>query len=87
MSWWMVRRVVVLVVVVLALSACGGGTEERASGGEPVSEVPSVPTVVVLDASASMLADDAPGVRFEAARAAVTSLVEALPESHELGLV
>ncbi|MFT4188919.1 MAG: VWA domain-containing protein [Aeromicrobium sp.] len=41
----------------------------------------------MLDASASMLADDAPGVRFEAARAAVTSLVEALPESHELGLV
>ncbi|MFT4187936.1 MAG: VWA domain-containing protein [Aeromicrobium sp.] len=70
-----------------ALSACGGGTGKRAAGEESGSEVPGTSTVVVLDASASMLADDAPGVRFEAARAAVTSLAEALPESHELGLV
>ncbi|MFT4188237.1 MAG: VWA domain-containing protein [Aeromicrobium sp.] len=50
-------------------------------------ESSETPTVIVLDASASMLTDDAPGVRFEAAQTAVTSLVEALPESHELGLV
>ncbi|MFT4187642.1 MAG: VWA domain-containing protein [Aeromicrobium sp.] len=87
MSSWVVRRVVVGVVVLLALSACGGESETRALGEEPELEVPAVPTVMVLDASASMLADDAPGVRFEAAQVAVTSLVDALPEEHELGLV
>ncbi|MFT4187975.1 MAG: VWA domain-containing protein [Aeromicrobium sp.] len=40
-----------------------------------------------MDASASMLTDDAPGVRFEAAQGAIGSLVEALPDDHELGLV
>ncbi|MFT4188972.1 MAG: VWA domain-containing protein [Aeromicrobium sp.] len=61
--------------------------DTRAAGEGALDEVPAIPTMIVLDASASMLTDDAPGVRFDAARAAVTGLVEALPDGHELGLV
>ncbi|MFT4298347.1 MAG: VWA domain-containing protein [Aeromicrobium sp.] len=79
----LVPVVVAVVALVVVLNRGGGPAPDR----EADREVPAVPTVVVLDASASMLADDAPGVRFDAARAAVNSLVEGLPVSHELGLV
>ncbi|MGW6035955.1 vWA domain-containing protein [Gordonia terrae] len=45
------------------------------------------PTALVLDASDSMLIEDAPGQRFAAARRAATTLVEALPTSTELAVV
>ncbi|MFT4189189.1 MAG: VWA domain-containing protein [Aeromicrobium sp.] len=71
----------------LGLAACDNDDTTQAAAEDPADEPPAVPTVIVLDASASMLTDDAPGVRFEAAQEAIGSLVEALPESHELGLV
>lgn len=43
--------------------------------------------MIVLDASGSMAADDAPGVRMEAAKSAVRSLVAGLPEGSPLGLL
>lgn len=46
----------------------------------------SVPTMVVLDASGSMNADDAPGPRIDAAKNAVTGLISSLPAEAQVGL-
>lgn len=45
-----------------------------------------MPTVLILDASGSMTAVDAPGPRIDAAKAAARSLVDALPDDSTLGL-
>ncbi|MEG9226870.1 vWA domain-containing protein [Aeromicrobium sp. Sec7.5] len=84
------------------VAACAGGSDRRdgtapvpdrsrdLSAPMPVSaaqEAPAVPTVVVIDASGSMVTQDAPGQRLEAAKAAVTEVVTLLPWGHEVGLV
>lgn len=46
----------------------------------------TVPTMIVLDASGSMLADDAPGLRIDAAKNAVTALLDTLPTGAQVGL-
>ena len=71
----------------------GSGTDTGAGDGTsgsafPVSTTPRhVPTVLVLDASGSMVRD-APGggTRMEAARAAATTFVDGLSEGAQLGL-
>ncbi|MET1063621.1 MAG: VWA domain-containing protein [Arthrobacter sp.] len=47
----------------------------------------SVPVMVVLDASGSMAADDAPGLRIDAAKSAVKNLIGAVPDSARMGLM
>lgn len=47
----------------------------------------SVPVMVVLDASGSMLEEDAPGSRIEAAKAAVLDLIDAVEPGSEMGLM
>lgn len=96
------RAVGALTLVVALLASCGGSSDP-ASDAAPVpegsrelsaptpvaalDEAPPVPTVIVLDASGSMAAEDAPGQRLEAAKAAVTDVVTRLPWGHEVGLV
>lgn len=55
----------------------------------PVATVPLPlnPTVIVLDASGSMKEQDAPGPRIDAAKAAVRTLVEGLPDGAPVGLI
>ncbi|MFT3943172.1 MAG: VWA domain-containing protein [Ancrocorticia sp.] len=50
-------------------------------------EKPTTPTMVILDASGSMLENDAPGLRIDAAKKAVHDMVSGLPSDAELGLV
>lgn len=78
---------IVLAVLALVLAACGltGGDGSGAVGGSDASA--GVPTVLVVDASSSMLRDDAPGPRIDAAKRAADGLVEALPDDAVLGLV
>jgi Ca-activated chloride channel family protein len=47
----------------------------------------SVPVMVVLDASGSMLENDAPGLRIDAAKDAVKNLIGAVPDSARMGLM
>lgn len=72
--------------------ATGSGDPEASVGEASVAPVAPavpdpVPTVVILDASGSMVRD-APegGTRMEAARAAVTTFVEGLPDGIDIGL-
>lgn len=46
----------------------------------------SAPTTIILDASGSMLTEDAPGSRIAAAKVAVDGLVRSLPADAQLGL-
>lgn len=69
--------VAALALVLTGCSALGIGGDDAA--GEP--------TVLVMDASASMLTDDAPGPRIDAAKAAANGLIEGLPDEAVLGLV
>ncbi|MFT3943171.1 MAG: VWA domain-containing protein [Ancrocorticia sp.] len=50
-------------------------------------EKSTTPTMVILDASGSMLENDAPGLRIDAAKKAVHDMVSGLPSDAELGLV
>ncbi len=61
-----------------------GGTGE----GRPVQDkIQPVPTAIVLDASGSMKAEDAPGQRFAAAKRAVHGLIEKIPEGQSTALL
>lgn len=78
----------VLALILSACSAVGIGDDDDAgpaSGGQAATV--GVPTVLVMDASASMLTDDAPGPRIDAATAAADGLIWALPGEAVLGLV
>jgi Ca-activated chloride channel family protein len=59
-------------------------------GGGPVTAAPTtqptVPVMIVLDASGSMNQADAPGPRIDAAKTAVTNLIDGLPVETEVGL-
>ena len=85
------RRVLLLVVLAsLVVSGCSwSGADDRppASTKAAAAKVPRVPVMVVLDASGSMKVEDAPGQRFAAARAAVTSLAKDLAKGHRIGLL
>ncbi|MGV9859855.1 vWA domain-containing protein [Gordonia sp. NPDC003425] len=71
----------------LTFVACStDGTATKSAGSSPNQESPK-PTMIVLDASDSMNTDDAPGPRIDAAKSAVTSLVDSLPGQSEIGVV
>lgn len=70
----------------MGLSACGSVGGGSDSSDESATAT-GVPTVLVVDASASMLIDDVPGPRIDAAKAAADGLLDALPDDAVLGLV
>lgn len=75
---------------VLALALTGlAGVPATATTSEGEAGVSQQPVMLVLDASGSMLTDDAGDgrTRIEAARTAVTDLIAATPEGAELGLM
>ncbi len=74
-----------VVFVLLAACTTEGTPTAAESPSEAAARVPA-PTMIVLDASESMNTDDAPGIRLDAAKQAVESLVESLPSDAELGV-
>lgn len=81
------RRGLCWLAVGAAMSGCVPFDRPVDDAEAMAEEFPPVPAMVVLDASGSMRADDAPGVRFSAAQKAVGALVEVLPGGHEVGLI
>ena len=73
-------------IVAIGVPAAGGHRTDV--GGRPgrTTAAPTVPVMVVLDASGSMNADDAPGPRIDAAKNAVNSLIDSLPADTQVGL-
>lgn len=64
------------------------GSAEGAGASDSVeAKVQAKPTAIVLDASGSMTATDAPGQRFAAAQKAVKALVETIPDDQETSLI
>lgn len=76
-----IRALVAVLAVVAWLSPAGVAAAAPAPAGGQLT-----PVMVVLDASGSMNASDAPGPRIDAARAAVQALVGALPADARVGL-
>ncbi|GLB67256.1 vWA domain-containing protein [Arthrobacter mangrovi] len=79
----------VALVPVPGLAPAAVAAEESAPGLAPaaVAAEESAPVMVVLDASGSMLNDDAPGLRIDAAKAAVKDLIDDVPDSARMGLM
>ena len=79
-----------LAVLLSVLGLTLGGTVAAA---EAVQAAPltttdaTVPVMIVLDASGSMKQNDAPGVRMDAAKSAVDSLLGSLPPTSTVGLM
>lgn len=78
------RAVAALGVGLLVASCAQFGSGADAGDGP---EIRAVPTVLVVDSSASMAEEDAPGPRIEAAKQAASALMEALPDDTPTGLV
>lgn len=74
----------VAVVAIATWAIVGRSSRNPDAAQAPV--LVSVPTVLILDASGSMNEADAPGPRIEAAKAAATALIDALPDDATLGL-
>ena len=76
-------------VAALGVGILVAGCAQFGSGDGPVSgpKVRSVPTVLVVDSSASMAEEDAPGPRIDAAKQAASALMEAVPDGAPTGLV
>ena len=86
----LVRRsfAVAATLAVLACSALLGAGPVAVAGPATLapSTEPTVPVMIVLDASGSMNQDDAPGPRIDAAKQAVNQLIDGLPASTQVGL-
>lgn len=81
-----------LATLLLVSCSAGPGSPSPPPSGDGVpadTQEPTGPgpTVVILDASGSMNADDAPGPRIDAAKRAVRTLVEGMEDGAEVGLV
>ena len=78
-------------LVLLPLTAWPAAASPAAAVSTPspaVAVAPApVPVMIVLDASGSMNQDDAPGLRIDAAKAAVTDLLGTLPAPTQVGLM
>src|SRR4051794_29151723 len=76
-----VTGIAVTLALILSNFALGGPVAAAAPAAEP-----TVPVMIVLDASGSMNQADAPGPRIDAAKAAVAGLVDTLPARTQVGL-
>ena len=74
--------------VAFGLLTAGTVTTGATAAGIPaVATTTTAPVMIVLDASGSMRADDAPGIRMDAAKAAVTGLLGTLSADSQVGLM
>ena len=78
--------IVTALVAVLGLITGGSAAATTSIQRTAPASTPVVPVMVVLDASGSMNQTDAPGPRIDAAKAAVTSLIDTLPAQAQVGL-
>ncbi|MCQ9368114.1 VWA domain-containing protein [Brevibacterium sp. 91QC2O2] len=89
-----------ILILICGLTGCvflpfgGGGSGDSAdeqagtSAQEETAPPPEpIPTAIVLDASGSMKADDAPGVRFTGAQRAVTKLIDSLSPEQQAAVL
>lgn len=74
-------------VAASALLTAGLAGFSATAQADPASDQAMTPTMMILDASGSMKADDAPGLRIDAAKKAVRELVSGLPKNAEVGLI
>lgn len=83
------------VLAALVLLGAPAATAVPVNGAAPVTATltssapattPTVPVMIVLDASGSMNQTDAPGPRIDAAKDAVNQLIDGLPASTQVGL-
>lgn len=82
-----ITTVILLLASLLILSSpLAGASPVVATGATVVAPGTTVPVMVVLDASGSMKTADAPGPRIDAAKAAVSQLVDRLPATTQVGL-
>ena len=72
--------------VAIDVPAAAATAPMSAAAQVATTAAPTVPVMVVLDASGSMNADDAPGPRIDAAKNAVNSLIDSLPADTQVGL-
>ena len=78
--------VVAALMAVLGLFTGGSAAATTSTQRTAPATTPAVPVMIVLDASGSMNQTDAPGPRIDAAKAAVTSLIDTLPAQAQVGL-
>ncbi|GAC57149.1 hypothetical protein GOHSU_16_01070 [Gordonia hirsuta DSM 44140 = NBRC 16056] len=85
------RRILLLVVFLSTMLLVASCTEEtgRATRAQPTAPTITqiAPTALIVDASDSMMVDDAPGPRIDAAKRAATGLVNALPDGSQVALL
>ncbi|WP_143695103.1 VWA domain-containing protein [Williamsia sp. 1135] len=84
---WLALAAIVIVVMSACTSADNGQAVPDQSNAAPKITADIPPTALVIDASDSMLTDDAPGLRIEAAKRAANTLVDALPADSELAIL
>lgn len=70
----------------VSLAACLQAPEHSTPEVADANRATSVPTVLILDGSSSMIQAEATGARIDAAKAAAKSLVDALPDGSMIGL-
>lgn len=84
------------IALMLGVAACSrNGTAAPADSASAASNSAAstttataiAPTVLIVDASDSMLTNDAPGKRIDAAKSAASGLVDALPEGAKLAIL
>lgn len=80
MGDWRLRALAALGVGVLVAGCAQSGSDDG-------PEVKAVPTVLVVDSSASMAEEDAPGPRITAAKQAASALMRAIPDGAPVGLI
>lgn len=79
------RWILVLFTCATLLAGCATGRQTTALPS-PAQTPSSIPTVLILDGSESMIQADAPGPRIDAAKAAAHGLVAALPDTTTIAL-
>jgi Ca-activated chloride channel family protein len=79
------RSTAVRLTLATLLTAAGLATIVTPSHAEP-QDKQTTPTMIILDASGSMLTNDAPGPRIDAAKGAIRQLVSGLPSNASIGL-
>lgn len=86
MSSHRMKRVAQMAATALVATA-GLAALAPSSQAAPGDGAGTIPTMIILDASGSMLADDAPGPRIDAAKSAIHTMVSDLPANADVGLM
>lgn len=86
-SFLLTLLAILAVMVSACTSADSGSATSEESSTQPKIVAEIAPTALVIDASDSMLIDDAPGLRIDAAKRAANTLIDALPTDSEFAIL